>query len=176
MDSGDGPRLIDVCAPGEFEAAHIPGSYNVPLDVLREHRDELRTHLDEQVVLVCRSEEHATAAEQALAAAGLPNLRVLAGGISAWQAAGAPIRQGQPRWELEWQVPLVARSIVLVSILASVVFPPAKWVAGFIGAGLTFAALSNSCAMGMLLAKLPYNRGPRSDLDAVIAALAGSRP
>jgi hypothetical protein len=57
-----------------------------------------------------------------------------------------------------------------------VVFPPAKWVAGFIGAGLTFAALSNSCAMGMLLAKLPYNRGPRSDLDAVIAALAGSRP
>jgi rhodanese-related sulfurtransferase len=113
MDSGDGPRLIDVCTPGEFEAAHIPGSYNVPLDVLREHRDELRTHLDEQVVLVCRSGEHATAAEQALAAAGLPNLRVLAGGISAWQAAGAPIRQGQPRWELEWQVPLVARSIVL---------------------------------------------------------------
>lgn len=44
------------------------------------------------------------------------------------------------------------------------------------GAGLTFAALSNTCAMGMLLAKLPYNRGPRSNPDAVIAALAGSRP
>ena len=40
-----------------------------------------------------------------------------------------------------------------------------------IGAGLTFAALSNTCAMGMMLAKLPYNRGPRTDIRTVIAEL-----
>jgi hypothetical protein len=48
-------------------------------------------------------------------------------------------------------------------------------VAAFIGAGLTFAALTNTCAMGMLLAGLPYNRGPRTDLDQVVTALTGDR-
>ncbi|MGI8331742.1 rhodanese-like domain-containing protein [Actinomadura scrupuli] len=176
LDSGAGPRLIDVRTPGEFEAAHIPGSHNVPLDLLREHRAELRAHLDEQVVLICRSGQRAGLAEQALAGAGLANLRILTGGITAWQAAGATVTAGRPRWDLERQVRLVAGSIVAASILASVFFPAAKWVAGLIGAGLTFAALTNTCAMGMALAKLPYNQGPRTDLDAVVAALAGERP
>jgi rhodanese-related sulfurtransferase len=51
----DAPRILDVRTPAEFETAHIPGSYNVPLDLLREHRDELARHIDEDVVLVCRS-------------------------------------------------------------------------------------------------------------------------
>ncbi|MEU9831824.1 rhodanese-like domain-containing protein [Streptosporangium sp. NPDC048047] len=173
LESGRAPRLIDVRTPGEFETAHIPGSYNVPLDLLREHRAELRAHLDEQVVLICRSGQRATQAEQALATAGLPGLRVLTGGITAWQAAGAPIASGRPRWDLERQVRLVAGSIVLGSVLVSTVFPPAKWLAAAIGGGLTFAALSGTCAMGMMLAKLPYNRGPRADIATVLGALAG---
>lgn len=175
LESGDAPRLIDVRTPGEFQTAHIPGSYNVPLDLLREHRAELRAHLDEQVVLICRSGRRAATAEQALASAGLPNLRVLSGGMTAWQATGAPVTAGRPRWELERQVRLVAGSIVLGSILTSTVFPRAKWVAAAIGGGLTFAALSNTCAMGMALAKLPYNRGPRTDLDTVLGSLAAER-
>jgi rhodanese-related sulfurtransferase len=170
-----GPQVIDVRSPGEFETAHIPGSYNVPLDVLREHRATLLLHLDEQVVLVCRSGQRATAACQALAAAGLPNPRILQGGITAWQAAGASVRTGRPRWDLERQVRLVAGSLVLVAVLTSVAFEPAKWIAAFVGAGLTVAALTNTCAMGMLLARLPYNRGPRIELDAIVAALADSR-
>ncbi|MFD0532956.1 rhodanese-like domain-containing protein [Actinomadura luteofluorescens] len=108
LDSDDRPRLIDVRTPGEFETGHIPGSYNVPLDLLREHRAELRAHLDEQVVLVCRSGQRAGQASQALATAGLPNLRVLHGGIGAWQAAGEAVSAGRPRWDLERQVRLVA--------------------------------------------------------------------
>ncbi|MET8354771.1 MULTISPECIES: rhodanese-like domain-containing protein [unclassified Micromonospora] len=169
--AGQAPRLLDVRTPGEFETSHIPGSYNVPLDLLKEHREELRHHLDEDVVLVCRSGARAAQAEQALAGVGLPNLRVLNGGIMAWQAAHAPISQGKPRWNLERQVRLAAGSIVLASILASVFVPGLKWIAGFIGAGLTFAALTNTCAMGMLLGKLPYNRGATCDLDSVVAQL-----
>ncbi|WP_141576793.1 rhodanese-like domain-containing protein [Actinomadura sp. WMMA1423] len=176
LESADGPRLIDVRTPGEFETGHIPGSYNVPLDLLREHRAELRAHLDEQVVLVCRSGQRADQASRALASAGLPNLRVLSGGIGAWQAAGEPVAAGRARWDLERQVRLVAGSIVLGSVLASTVVPRAKWVAAGIGGGLTFAALSNTCAMGMVLAKLPYNRGPKSDMSAVLDALAADRP
>ncbi|MBO4160766.1 rhodanese-like domain-containing protein [Micromonospora antibiotica] len=173
VDSGRAPRLLDVRTPAEFETAHIPGAYNVPLDLLREHRDELRRHLDEEVVLVCRSGARAGQAGQALAAAGLPHLRVLDGGMLAWEKTSAPVRRGTPRWDLERQVRLVAGSVVLVSVLGSVLVPGLKWVAALIGGGLTVAALTDTCAMGMLLGRLPYNRGAGCDLDGVVAQLRG---
>ncbi|SBT39292.1 rhodanese-like domain-containing protein [Micromonospora auratinigra] len=175
IDAGRAPRLLDVRTPAEFETVHIPGAYNVPLDLLKEHREELRHHLDEDVVLICRSGARASRAEQSLAGVGLPHLKVLDGGMLAWQAAQAPVRQGRQRWDLERQVRLVAGSIVLLSILASVLVPGLKWVAAFIGAGLTFAALTNTCAMGMLLGKLPYNRGASCDLDTIVGQLRGGR-
>ncbi|MFI7213318.1 rhodanese-like domain-containing protein [Micromonospora maritima] len=174
--AGRAPRLLDVRTPGEFEATHVPGAYNVPLDLLREHRAELRNHLDEDVVLICRSGARAAQAEQALATVGLPNLKVLDGGMLAWQATNAPVVQGRPRWDLERQVRLVAGAIVLAAVVGSVFVPGLKWVAAFIGAGLTFAALTNTCAMGMLLGKLPYNRGASCDLDTIVGQLRdGSR-
>ena len=175
LTSEDAPRVLDVRTPAEFETAHIPGSYNVPLDNLREHRAELRAHLDEDVVLVCRTGGRAEQAEKALAEVGLPGLRVLEGGMVAWESNGAPVNRGKQTWELERQVRLVAGSIVLSSVLGSIVVPELKWVAGGIGAGLTFAALSNTCAMGMLLAKMPWNRrGDACDMDGVVKALAAA--
>lgn len=173
LDTPQAPRVLDVRTPAEFETTHIPGSYNVPLDSLREHRDELRRHLDADVVLVCRSGQRASQAEAALRETGLPGLRVLEGGMVAWESAGAPVRRGRQTWELERQVRLVAGSIVAVSVLASLLVPAMVWVAFAIGAGLTFAALTNTCAMGMLLARMPWNRGPEPcDIDAVVAALS----
>lgn len=171
---GEGPRLLDVRTPGEFRTAHIPGSYNVPLDTLREHRAELRHHLDEDVILICRSGARATQAEQALAEAGLPNLRVLDGGVLAWETAGGPLTRGPERWDLERQVRLVAGALVLLTGVAGLLVPGLHLIGTAVGAGLTVAALTNTCAMGMLLAKLPYNRGPRTDLDSVVAALRGT--
>lgn len=171
ITTGDGPRLLDVRTPGEFRTSHIPGAYNVPLDTLREHRMELGRHLDEHVVLVCRSGARATQAEEALAEAGLPNLRVLDGGMMAWEASGAPVNRGPQRWELERQVRLIAGSVVLVSGVVGFFVPGVHLIGTAIGAGLTFAALSNTCAMGMMLSKLPYNRGPRTDIRSVIASL-----
>ncbi|MFG2561525.1 rhodanese-like domain-containing protein [Streptomyces sp. NPDC048496] len=171
IGEGRGPRLLDVRTPGEFRTVHIPGAYNVPMATLREHRAELLSHLDEDVVLVCRSGTRAAQAEAALAEAGLPNLRVLDGGMIAWETAGAPVNRGSDRWDMERQVRLVAGSIVLTTGLAGLLVPGIHLIGTAVGAGLTYAALSNSCAMGMLLAKLPYNRGPRTDIRTVIAAL-----
>jgi rhodanese-related sulfurtransferase len=176
LTAGSGPRIIDVRTPAEFETAHIPGAYNVPLDLLREHRTELRRHLDEDVVLVCRSGARATQAGQTLADAGLPNVKVLTGGILAWQAAAAPVNLGRPRWDLERQVRLVAGTIVLASVLASAAVPALKWIAALLGAGLAVAALTNTCAMGMLLGKLPYNRGSGCELDTIVAQLRDTAP
>lgn len=171
------PRVLDVRTPAEFETAHIPGAYNVPLDTLREHREDLRRHLDEDVVLVCRSGARAAQAEEALREAGLPGLRVLDGGMISWESAGAPVTRGRQTWELERQVRLVAGSIVAGSVLASAAVPQLKWVAAAIGTGLTGAALTNTCAMGMALAKMPWNRPKDScDVDAIVAALTGDDP
>ncbi|MGZ8412452.1 MAG: rhodanese-like domain-containing protein, partial [Gemmatirosa sp.] len=52
-------RLLDVRTPGEFEAEHIAGAYNVPLDTLGEHGPEIRAAVAEPVVLVCRSGQRA---------------------------------------------------------------------------------------------------------------------
>lgn len=169
-------RLIDVRTGAEFETAHIPGSYNVPLDTLGEHRDELARRLDGPVVLICRSGNRATQAQQRLAEAGMSNLKVLDGGMLAWERAGQDVVRGREKWELERQVRLVAGALVLASIVASIWFPAARYVAGFVGAGLTFAALSNTCAMGVLLSKLPYNRSEGCDAEEVVAQLTTPTP
>ncbi len=172
-DTVAAPRLLDVRTPAEFETGHIPGAYNVPLDTLREHSRDLRRQLDEDVVLVCRSGARAGQAGRALADVGLPQVRVLEGGMFGWERAGGEVRRGRQRWDIERQVRLVAGSLVLLGVLASLIVPWALLLAGLVGAGLTVAALTNSCLMGSLLARLPYNRGPGTcDLDAIVARLA----
>ncbi len=174
LDSGSPPRLLDVRTPGEFETVHIAGAYNVPLDLLREHRDEILAHLDQDVVLVCRSGQRAAQAEETLRKAGMTNVHILDGGITTWEAKGLAVTRGAQRWDLERQVRLVAGLIVALSVLASIFIPGLKWLAFAIGAGLVFAALTNTCAMGMLLARLPYNRGATCDAQTIVAQLVDS--
>lgn len=69
----------------------------MPLDLLREHRDEIIRHLDEQVVLLCRSGLRAAQAEETLRAAGLANVHILDGGITAWEAKGFAVNRGRQR-------------------------------------------------------------------------------
>ena len=166
-------RVLDVRSPAEYEGVHIPGAYNVPLDTLGEHAEDIQRHVEEPVVLVCRSGMRASQAEQRLAGAGMGNVKVLEGGMLAWEQAVGRVNRGTARWDLERQVRLVAGSIVLTSIIASIWVPALRFVAGALGAGLTFAALSNTCAMGMLLSKLPYNRRATCDVDAVVDQLTG---
>ena len=151
--------VLDVRSPAEFETAHLTGSYSVPLDLLNEHTTELAAHLDRPVVLVCQSGVRADQAAQRLAGVGLSNLHVLDGGLPALTAAGAPVTRGQARWAMDRQVRLVAGSLVLAGGLASLAAPAAIVLPIAVGAGLTFSALSNSCAMAAVLGRLPYNRG-----------------
>lgn len=164
-------RIIDVRTGGEFETMHIPGSYNVPLDDLNEHGETIAA-IDEPVVLVCLSGGRASKAESALAGMGMSNLHVLDGGITAWEHAGLDVRRGTTqRWSLERQVRLVAGTVVASTVVASAAVPQLKWVAGALGFGLTFAAVTNTCAMGNLLARLPYNRTNSCDVDAMVNRL-----
>ena len=129
---------------------------------------------DHDVILVCRSGQRATKAAAVLQNAGLAGGRVLEKGITDWEGQGFAVDRGVQRWELERQVRLVAGSIVLSSVVGSVAVPRLKWLAAAIGAGLTYAAVSNTCAMGTALSKLPYNRVATSDANTVLSQLASS--
>ena len=169
-------HLIDVRTGTEFESAHIPGSYHVPLDTLKEHRDELRRHVRQPVVLICQSGARASQAGTHLAAAGMENVRVLDGGIGAWLAAGGAVNRGRQRWGLERQVRLIAGTMVLASVTGSFFVGPLRIIGAFVGAGLMFSALTNTCGMAAVLSRLPYNRGAACDVRQVITELASANP
>jgi rhodanese-related sulfurtransferase len=166
-------RLLDVRTPGEFESQHIAGAYNVPLDLLGEHGHEIRARVADPVILICRSGQRARKAEDALAATGMRNLHILDGGMTAWVAAGRPVRERTPRMSLERQVRIAAGGLAatgaILALFANSLFAA---IPAFIGSGLVFAGITDTCAMGMLLAKLPYNRGAGCDVTGIVRALS----
>jgi len=174
--------VLDVRSEAEFASGSLPGAHNTPLDRLEQALADLELELDQRdVVLVCRSGARAQRAADALATSGASSLKVLDGGLEAASttqsslagssAASSSVPSigwstpaSEAGWGMERQVRLVAGSIVATSIIVSTWKPKARFVAGGIGAGLTFAALSNTCAMGAALGRLPFNRprAPRS--------------
>lgn len=164
-------RVLDVRTGGEFESAHIPGSYNVPLATLSEHTRDL-AELEHPVVLVCQSGSRADQAHAKLTGAGKQKLHLLDGGLNAWEAAGGDVARAESEtWAMDRQVRVVAGSLVLAGILGSLVVPKAKWLSGAVGAGLTFSAVTNTCAMANVLGRLPYNAGRGCDIDAVLTEM-----
>ncbi len=151
--------VIDVRSAAEFESMHIRGSYNVPLPLLSEHSNQLAERLGGRVVLVCQSGVRAEQARTRLAGAGVEGAQVLTGGVPAYAAAGGDVVRGAQRWSLERQVRMAAGALVVTGLAGGrFVSPKVRLLAGAIGAGLTFSAATNTCAMGQALAKLPWNK------------------
>ena len=97
----------------------------MPLDVLNDHGPKVAEQLDQNqdIVLVCRSGQRATQAQQLLQGSGVTGGSVLENGIADWEGQGYDVNRGVQRWDLERQVRLVAGSIVLSSVLGSVAVP-----------------------------------------------------
>lgn len=169
-------RLLDVRTPAEYESAHISGSYNVPLDTLGEHAAEIREEVDAPVVLVCQSGSRARRAGEALERVGMPNLHVLDGGLNGWVAAGKPVRRGRERISLERQVRIVAGALAAAGGLLGVkAHPRFGLLSAFVGGGLVFAGVTDTCGMARVLSKLPYNQAG-CDVGAMVEALKDGDP
>lgn len=159
QDNHDDLMVIDVRSGAEFDSMHIKGSYHVPLSMLSEHTEEFAAKMGTRVVLVCQSGNRAEQARKHLDAVGLASASVLTGGVPAYAAAGGNVVKGKNTWALERQVRMTAGSLVLAGVVGSKFLSPTLGLlAGGIGAGLTFSAATNSCAMGQMLSKMPWNR------------------
>ncbi len=92
-------------------------------------------------------------------AAGLSDVINIEGGTSAWEQAGLPVVRGKKAMSLERQVRIAAGSLILVGVILSfVVHPYLIGISAFVGAGLVFAGITDTCGMGMMLAKMPWNQ------------------
>jgi rhodanese-related sulfurtransferase len=159
LQSGKRIALIDVRTPAEHGEIHIADSHLMPLDRLDPAAVKAVAGQAEQCVLVCRSGKRAEQAFQKLQAAGCGNLAILEGGVTAWESAGLPVNRGEKAISLERQVRIAAGLLVLTGvILGTWVHPGFYGISAFVGAGLTFAGITDWCGMAMLLAKMPWNQ------------------
>lgn len=152
------PMMIDVREYPEFASGHIAGSLLVPLAALA--GKSAGWDRSKPLALVCKSGRRSELARQQLASSGFASLTVLEGGIDAWRAAGRPLsRIGGAPWSMERQVRATAGSLVLICMaLGRFVTPWLFLGAALVGAGLLFAGVSDTCMMGSLLSKLPWNQ------------------
>jgi rhodanese-related sulfurtransferase len=174
----DAPGLVvlDVRSPGEFQTAHIQGSYNLPLDRLPGVAAQLGGLRGQTVALVCRTGVQAAQAETVLRGAGLDAAHVLEGGIEGWERAGLPLERGRGAWSIERQVRAIAGGLVLAGVVGSLtVNRKLLFLSGFVGGGLLFAGLSDTCMMGNLLLRLPYNRVNRMNAAEEVNRLLAER-
>ena len=86
--------IVDVSEPGEFAAAHLPGSRNVPLGQL-DASGNLPTNKQLPVIVVCASGNRAARAAKALQAKGHAKAVALVGGLAAWKAADLPVEKAK---------------------------------------------------------------------------------
>jgi rhodanese-related sulfurtransferase len=151
-------ELIDVRTPVEFAEIHVEGARSMPLDAL-DAQALASGRNGEPLYVICRSGSRAAQAYEKLQAAGVENLLSVEGGTLAWEQAGLPVVRGGKVISLERQVRIAAGALVVVGVvLGWLVHPALSGLAAFVGAGLMFAGMTDTCGMGLLLAKMPWNR------------------
>lgn len=159
-------QLIDVREHAEFAGGRISEAKSFPLGELEKRAAELdRT---KPVYVLCRTGRRSSEAQKKLNALGFTSVINVKGGFEAWKKEGLPFEcdENAP-WALERQVRLTAGLLVFVGVLASfLIHPYFIWLAGFVGAGLILAAVTDTCAMGMILAKMPWNKQPSAGANS----------
>ncbi len=162
---GDKVTLIDVRTPAEFGEVHVDFAQNIPLDRL-DLQAVKAVAGDGPVYFVCKSGTRSQKACEKLIGAGLKDVVSVEGGTTACEAAGVPVIRGRKVMSLERQVRIAAGALVAIGAALAAFGPeaPVNWqaigagLAGFVGCGLVFAGVTDTCGMAMLIARMPWNQ------------------
>lgn len=161
LDSGRPMKVLDVRTPAEFRRVHAAGAESAPLDrldplgIARARKDR-----SDPLYVICQTGGRAAKACQRLKEAGAGPVYSIEGGTAAWERMGLPVERGETTViSLERQVRIAAGLLILLGmILAWGLHPIFLVIPAFIGAGLVFAGITDTCGMGMVLARMPWNR------------------
>lgn len=151
-------HLVDVREYAEYAGGRVAGAKLLPLGDLENRHAEL-DHT-KPIYVMCRTGRRSGEAQRKLKSLGFTNVINVVGGFEAWKKESLPFeRDEKAPWALERQVRFVAGLLVLTGVVLSIfVHPYFVGLAGFVGAGLTFAGATDWCGMGLLLAKMPWNQ------------------
>ena len=153
--------LIDVRTPVEYQEVHATLARNIPLDQLDPvSLMQDRNGSKEPLYVICRSGKRGQQACKKFIKTCYTNVINVEGGTLAWESCGLPVVRGKKTISLERQVRIAAGSLVCLGALLSwLVHPAFIALSAFVGAGLVFAGITDTCGMGLLLARMPWNRG-----------------
>ena len=153
----DSIPLIDVRTPAEFGSVHAEGAVNHPMESLDVER--LRFGKEDEIQVICQSGGRSMKVCQKLEAAGYSNVVNVEGGTSAWQASGLPVVEGKKMISLERQVRIAAGSLIVIgAAIGQFVHPGGFGLSAFVGAGLVFAGVTDTCGRVMMIARMPWTR------------------
>jgi rhodanese-related sulfurtransferase len=154
-------ELIDVRTPAEFQEVHVEHAQNVPLDRLdpqgiMECRD---CECEEPLYVICRGGKRGQQACEKFLKAGYYNVVNVDGGTLACVEAQLPVVRGKKTISLERQVRIIAGLMIVAGVLLGwYVNPWLSAIAAGCGLGLLHAGVTDSCAMGLMLARMPWNQ------------------
>ena len=149
--------LIDVRTPAEFGSVHANGAINHPMESF--DLNSLNFSKTKEVHVICQSGGRSIKVCQKLEAAGFEQVVNIDGGTSAWVSAALPVNKGKKAMSLERQVRIAAGALVVIGAVVGHFYNPAGYgLSAFVGAGLVFAGVTDTCGMGMIIAKMPWNR------------------
>ncbi len=158
-EMNNGAPLIDVRTPAEFREVHATAARNVPLDLFDAEQVLAETEPLKPIYLICKSGSRARVAAERLAKHGESKFCCIEGGTEAWIADELPVVRGKATISLERQVRIAAGSLVIAGALLALIWNP-WWVLlpAFVGSGLVFSGVTDTCGMAMILTKMPWNR------------------
>jgi len=160
-NDGGSIDLIDVRTPVEYRELHAVPARNIPLDRFDPKALMQSRHGSpkDPLYLICRSGDRGRQACEKLISAGYTNVVNIEGGTLAWESAGLPVVRGKKAISLERQVRIAAGLLVCLGALLSwLVHPAFIALSAFVGAGLVYAGVTNTCGMALLLAHMPWNQ------------------
>lgn len=113
---------------------------------------------DTPIYLMCKSGKRAQKAAELFEKEGYTHIFVIKGGIDNAEIEGIPLIK-QSVISMERQVRILAGALVFLGTLLGIFYSSAFFILPlFIGVGLFYAGISNSCGMAKLLALFPWNK------------------
>jgi len=90
LNGSQPPVVAEILGPRSFDAGHLPGAVNLPLEGFAESAARLLPNPNAEIVVYCASAtcQNSHLAQRKLSSLGYQNVRLYRGGKAAWTEAG----------------------------------------------------------------------------------------